>query len=108
LVYKAKYANQLGNLGINSLIVVEMCSWFLKKLNVDVPVLKIIGGVFIPDISRDVLDKLSLTFDTSKSPSETPNDKLVSVSMVEQGKSPFVGVVEIIDSEGEIISQGEE
>ncbi|GMG01459.1 unnamed protein product [Aspergillus oryzae] len=83
-------------------------SWFLKELNVDVPVLKVIGGASIRDICRDVLDKLSLTFDASESPSEAPNDKPVSVTTIDQGKSPFVGVVEIIDLERGTISQGEE
>lgn len=98
----------LANLGIDSLIAVEVRSWFLKELNVDVPVLKVIGGASILDICRDVLDKLSLTFDASESPSEAPNDKPVSVTTVDQGKSPFVGVVEIIDLERGTISQGEE
>jgi hybrid polyketide synthase/nonribosomal peptide synthetase ACE1 len=47
-------------LGIDSLIAVEVRSWFLKELNVDVPVLKVIGGASILDICRDVLGKLSL------------------------------------------------
>jgi hypothetical protein len=98
----------LVNLGIDSLIAVEVRSWFLKELNVDVPVLKVIGGASIRDICRDVLGKLSLTLDTPESPTEIANDKPVSVTMVEQGKSPVVGVAEIIDSEGETISQGED
>ncbi|KAB8242864.1 beta-ketoacyl synthase [Aspergillus flavus] len=80
----------LVEVGIDSLIAVEVRSWFLKELNVDVPVLKVIGGASIRDICRDVLDKLSLTFDASESPSEAPNDKPVSVTTVDQGKSPFV------------------
>ncbi|QMW35874.1 hypothetical protein G4B84_011403 [Aspergillus flavus NRRL3357] len=95
----------LVEVGIDSLIAVEVRSWFLKELNVDVPVLKVIGGASIRDICRDVLDKLSLTFDASESPSEAPNDKPVSVTTVDQGKSPFVGVVEIIDLERGTISQ---
>lgn len=95
-------------LGIDSLIAVEVRSWFLKELNVDVPVLKVIGGASILDICRDVLGKLSLRFESRDSVSETPDDNPASVTMVEQGKSPVVGVMEIIDSEEETISQGEE
>ncbi|KAF9693252.1 hypothetical protein EKO04_008946 [Ascochyta lentis] len=40
-------------LGIDSLIAVEMRSWFLKELSIDMPVLKIIGG----GTMRDVLGK---------------------------------------------------
>lgn len=98
----------LANLGIDSLIAVEVRSWFLKELNVDVPVLKVIWGASIRDVCRDVLDKLSLTFDGSESPREAPNYKPVNVTTVDQGKSPFVGVMEIIYLERGTISQGEE
>ncbi|PMB64476.1 Nonribosomal peptide synthetase 14 [Beauveria bassiana] len=52
----------LVDVGIDSLIAVEVRSWFLKELNVDVPVLKVIGGASVCDICSDVLAKLSLNY----------------------------------------------
>ncbi|KAH8709939.1 Polyketide synthase-nonribosomal peptide synthetase [Beauveria bassiana] len=52
----------LVDVGIDSLIAVEVRSWFLKELNVDVPVLKVIGGASVFDICSDVLAKLSLNY----------------------------------------------
>ncbi|RYP44858.1 hypothetical protein DL768_008721 [Monosporascus sp. mg162] len=48
----------LVTLGIDSLVAVEIRSWFLKELVVDVPALKILGGVSLVDICRGVLGKL--------------------------------------------------
>ncbi|PWY79697.1 ketoacyl-synt-domain-containing protein [Aspergillus heteromorphus CBS 117.55] len=39
-----KKAQPLINLGVDSLIAVEIRSWFLKELEVDMPVLKLVGG----------------------------------------------------------------
>lgn len=69
----------------------------------DVPVLKVIGGSSIRDICQDVLGKLSLTFETSEC-----HDNPVSVTMVDQGKTPFVGVVKVIDSDAETVPRGKE
>ncbi|RYP33861.1 hypothetical protein DL767_004591 [Monosporascus sp. MG133] len=48
----------LVTLGIDSLVAVEIRSWFLKELAVDVPVLKILGGASLVDVCRDVLGKI--------------------------------------------------
>ncbi|EEP78969.1 hypothetical protein UREG_03815 [Uncinocarpus reesii 1704] len=45
-------------LGIDSLVAVEIRSWFLKELEVDMPVLKILGGATIADLFTFTLDKL--------------------------------------------------
>ena len=94
--------------GIDSLIAVEVRSWFLKELTVDVPVLRIIGGASILDICRDVLGKLALSFDNQELPSSTPSNSPVTVTLVEQGKSPVVNVVELVVSDEEEVQQGEE
>ena len=44
-------------LGIDSLVAVEVRSWFLKELNVDVPVLKIIGGDSIAELCTEALGR---------------------------------------------------
>lgn len=48
----------LISLGLDSLLAVEIRSWIFKILEVDVPVLKLLGGSSLSDICYDVLDKL--------------------------------------------------
>lgn len=52
---------QLIDLGIDSLIAVDIRTWFLKEVNVDVPVLKVLGGDSIAEICREVVGKLTWT-----------------------------------------------
>ncbi|KAF2098822.1 polyketide synthase [Rhizodiscina lignyota] len=49
---------QLLKLGIDSLVAVEIRSWFLKEVHVDIPVLKILGGSSLADICQDALAML--------------------------------------------------
>ncbi|EPS29069.1 hypothetical protein PDE_04017 [Penicillium oxalicum 114-2] len=46
------------DLGIDSLNTVEIRSWFLKEMKVDIPVLRILGGATIGEIIKFVLEKL--------------------------------------------------
>ncbi|OAA60067.1 Beta-ketoacyl synthase [Cordyceps fumosorosea ARSEF 2679] len=55
----------LVELGIDSLVAVEIRSWFLKELKLDIPVLKIIGGASLLDVCNFALDKLSKAFITN-------------------------------------------
>lgn len=48
----------LMELGIDSLVAVEVRSWFLKAVKVDVPVLKIIGGASLAEICERAFEKL--------------------------------------------------
>lgn len=48
----------LTELGIDSLVAVEVRSWFLKELQVDMPVLKLLSGGSLAEICQQVLDKL--------------------------------------------------
>ncbi|RAH68494.1 ketoacyl-synt-domain-containing protein [Aspergillus aculeatinus CBS 121060] len=43
----------LINLGVDSLIAVEIRSWFLKELEVDMPVLKLVGGMSVGELCRE-------------------------------------------------------
>lgn len=45
-------------MGVDSLVAVEVRSWFLKELAVDVPVMKILGGASITDLVDVVMQKL--------------------------------------------------
>lgn len=49
----------LVRLGIDSLVAVELRSWFLKELNIDMPVLKILNGASVSDLCKDALGGLS-------------------------------------------------
>ncbi|CAK7266645.1 Type I Iterative PKS [Sporothrix epigloea] len=65
----------LIKLGIDSLVAVELRSWFLKELNIDMAVLKFLGGSSIVDICRDALGQLaSLTSSTAPLPSSSASD----------------------------------
>ncbi|KAI5918389.1 hypothetical protein F4810DRAFT_715562 [Camillea tinctor] len=48
----------LVELGIDSLVAVEVRSWFLKELKVDIPVLKVVGGASPAELCRGALEKL--------------------------------------------------
>ena len=52
------YEAPLLELGIDSLVAVEVRSWFLKELKVDIPVLKIVSGVTLIELSEQALKKL--------------------------------------------------
>ncbi|KAI0141789.1 putative hybrid NRPS/PKS enzyme [Xylariaceae sp. FL1272] len=51
----------LNELGIDSLVAVEVRAWFLKNLKVDIPVLKIIGGASITELCEKALELLPAT-----------------------------------------------
>ncbi|RYP16125.1 hypothetical protein DL765_005326 [Monosporascus sp. GIB2] len=48
----------LVGLGIDSLVAVQVRSWFLKEVKVDIPVLKVVGGSSLHDICEMALKKL--------------------------------------------------
>ncbi|KAI6764126.1 hypothetical protein HG530_007915 [Fusarium avenaceum] len=50
----------LLSLGIDSLVAVELRSWFLKELAVDIPTLRILSDATIADISIEVKSKLDI------------------------------------------------
>ncbi|PYH81014.1 ketoacyl-synt-domain-containing protein [Aspergillus uvarum CBS 121591] len=48
----------LINLGVDSLIAVEIRSWFLKELEVDMPVLKLVGGMSVGELCREAASEV--------------------------------------------------
>ncbi|KAI1808969.1 beta-ketoacyl synthase domain-containing protein [Daldinia bambusicola] len=58
----------LVSLGIDSLVAVEIRSWFLKELLVDIPVLSILGGATVTDLCFEARSK-------TQEPSSLPSDK---------------------------------
>lgn len=48
----------LVELGIDSLVAVEVRGWFLKELKTDMPVLKVLGGGSVVDLCTQALEKM--------------------------------------------------
>ncbi|KAI9738829.1 MAG: putative Hybrid PKS-NRPS biosynthetic cluster [Cirrosporium novae-zelandiae] len=48
----------LIEMGVDSLVAVEVRSWFLKELGIDMPVLKVLGGAAVADLCSYALEKL--------------------------------------------------
>ncbi|PNP47749.1 hypothetical protein THARTR1_10434 [Trichoderma harzianum] len=70
-------SHSLMNLGVDSLIAVEIRSWFLKELDVDVPVLKVLSGASVTDLSKEAASKVTFG-------SEAINDATPPVIVVEK------------------------
>ena len=51
-------SSRTDELGIDSLIAVEIRSWFLKNLEINVPVLKILGGTTVNELLQFVVKEL--------------------------------------------------
>nr|A0A2Z5XAL7.1 RecName: Full=Hybrid PKS-NRPS synthetase phm1; Short=PKS-NRPS phm1; AltName: Full=Phomasetin biosynthesis cluster protein 1 [Pyrenochaetopsis sp.]BBC43184.1 PKS-NRPS hybrid [Pyrenochaetopsis sp.] len=47
--------------GIDSLMAVEIRAWFLKELDVDIPVLKVLGGSNITELLQEAMDRTPST-----------------------------------------------
>lgn len=52
----------LIDFGMDSLVAVDVRSWFLQELGVDMPVLKILGGASVADLVQDAIEKLTSEF----------------------------------------------
>ncbi|KAI0202910.1 hypothetical protein F4808DRAFT_468089 [Astrocystis sublimbata] len=57
-------------LGIDSLVAVEIRSWFLKEISVEVPVLRILGGASLTQICQDA----TITFDNARKDIKTESE----------------------------------
>lgn len=68
--------------GVDSLVAVDIRTWFLKEVGVDVPVLKVLGGSSIADIVTTALEKMDLVSiqaqgqDEAKPKSQEPTPSL--------------------------------
>lgn len=58
----------LVRVGIDSLVAVELRSWFLRELDIDMPVLKFLNGASVSDICKDALARLSILSRPPQSP----------------------------------------
>lgn len=89
------------DLGIDSLVAVEMRSWFLREMDVDMPVLKILGGASLADL---------ITFALENVPSElTPKLAAVETQPMASNKSelqktPLTPLVASSGSNGSVLA----
>ncbi|KAL9598446.1 MAG: hypothetical protein Q9219_004482 [cf. Caloplaca sp. 3 TL-2023] len=74
----------LVELGVDSLVAVEVRTWFLKELKVDIPVLKMMGGASILELCQIALDKLPHNLPAGGSESTEPPTK----PRVDQSRTP--------------------
>ncbi|KAK2606646.1 hypothetical protein N8I77_005380 [Diaporthe amygdali] len=70
----------LVQMGIDSLVAVELRSWFLKEFNIDMPVLKFLNGASASDICMDALARLSELSRTRGATEDNREDQSSSVS----------------------------
>jgi hybrid polyketide synthase/nonribosomal peptide synthetase ACE1 len=69
----------LVELGVDSLVAVEVRSWFLKELDIDMRVLKVLGGASIDHLLEDAMERLPAYL----VPNLTSSDEPASASAVE-------------------------
>ncbi|KAL8707331.1 MAG: hypothetical protein Q9220_007621 [cf. Caloplaca sp. 1 TL-2023] len=81
----------LIELGVDSLIAVEVRSWFLKELKVDIPVLKVVGGATVLEICQTALEKLPQDL-LASSEQQPVSSQQQPVSSKEPPVKPFVAV----------------
>lgn len=81
-------------LGVDSLIAVEIRTWFIKSLQVNMPVLKILGGASIGEILEHAMSQMSKTLtpkqgrdSVSGEASGQPESKPQTPPMAEQSSS---------------------
>jgi len=75
--------NQIDDFGLDSLLAVEMRTWWLKTLQVNIPVMKILSGITVRDIIAFGVEGLS--------PELTPNVAAQDESAEENGNGKEEG-----------------
>ncbi|KAK7710249.1 NRPS [Diaporthe eres] len=84
----------LVRVGIDSLVAVELRSWFLREMDIDMPVLKFLNGASVSDISKDALARLSASSRAqATADSSTQDDKtlLSDAESLSSGQSSPIG-----------------
>lgn len=61
----------LIDLGVDSLVAVELRTWFAQEVGVDVAVLKILGGPSVKELVDEAVQKLVGNADARKSEAES-------------------------------------
>ncbi|KAJ2905390.1 hypothetical protein MKZ38_005488 [Zalerion maritima] len=61
----------LMRLGVDSLIAVEVRSWFVKELDIDLPVLKVLGGACAADLCNEAASHVLANIAKKEAPKES-------------------------------------
>lgn len=80
----------LVELGADSLVAVEVRSWFLKNVDVDVPLLKVLGGSSLLDIVEVSLEQALPKLLPEVSEDRLGNNTLPAVEEEESSRADFV------------------
>ncbi|KAK0716109.1 hypothetical protein B0H67DRAFT_684173 [Lasiosphaeris hirsuta] len=93
---------RLVDLGIDSLVAVDMRFWFTKELDLDMPVLKLLGGASVEEMVADIMERLSpeLTPNVNKGEGATASPPVDDVK-------PAAAVPTILAADGAQISSDE-
>jgi len=81
----------LIDLGVDSLVAVEIRTWFAQEVGVDVAVLKILGGPSVQDLVEDTMVKLTATLFNKSTDVETTSSEDASADEVEISSRSSVG-----------------
>jgi acyl carrier protein len=99
----------LIDLGVDSLVGVELRTWLLKELSVDMPVLKILGGASASDLVDIIIEKLpqgmskigeTTSSDSDSGPTTSSSQELGSAT----SESTSIHEVEGLESKTEMSS----
>lgn len=77
----------LVELGIDSLVAVDMRAWFTKELGLDMPVLKLLGGATVAAMVEDTMERISPDLipkarpKTDPSPTESLDQAAIQVAL---------------------------
>ena len=91
-------SSRTDELGIDSLIAVEMRSWFLKNLEINVPVLKILGGTTVKELLQFALKELpnELVPNAVSKSLDTPSPRNIIAPLVSGVRRPVLPNLDII------------
>ncbi|KAI1117994.1 hypothetical protein F5Y14DRAFT_293895 [Nemania sp. NC0429] len=83
-------ASTLVDQGVDSLVAVDIRSWFRKELDVDVPTLKVLGGGSIADLLREALGKMKPATATTTTEPQQPQQpqEAAAAAVVEPPSKP--------------------
>ncbi|KAI1342720.1 hypothetical protein F5Y15DRAFT_266068 [Xylariaceae sp. FL0016] len=81
----------LISLGIDSLVAVEVRSWFLKELSVEIPILGMLNGGSLADLCQDALTQFAAKARKAKSRDHTPepstrDSSAIAISLTQAGR----------------------
>ncbi|KAL4910013.1 hypothetical protein BDW74DRAFT_186292 [Aspergillus multicolor] len=94
----------LVELGIDSLVAVDMRVWFTKELDLDMPVLKLLGGASVAAMVEDTMERMSPDLIPKVARKETTTVDAPSAD----DKVPVVEVTTVAPEEGDSIEETQE